>query len=145
MEKDQQMNDNLIQDEAAGELDEKKLWKEKLREEILEEEKVRILKFVKSEVTKKLFEIEKLLEIGGKPHKSVLFLIDQANIPQLRLPLEQGSSLWYQLANTGTGISPSPLILDSGINGDSKQHLSMEKDGSAENPMITVEEAKAEV
>jgi hypothetical protein len=105
MEKDQQLDANLIQDETAGGSNEKILWKKKLRKEIFEEEE-RIL----SEVTKKMVEIEKLLEIGGKPINLVLLPIDHANMPKLRLPLEQCRSLCYQLAKTGNGISLSPLI-----------------------------------
>lgn len=144
MEKDQ-LPENLIQGEDIGELDEKKVWKEKLRKEILEEEKERILNFVESEVIKKMVEIEKLLEIGGKPSKLVLLPIDHANVPKSRLPLEQDSSFSYQLANTGNGISSSPTTLDSGIKGDSELKLNLAKDDSAENPTIPVEEAKAEV
>jgi hypothetical protein len=145
MEKDQQVDENLIQDEAAGELDEKEKWKERLREEIMKEEKERILTFVESEVTKKMGEIERLLEMGGKPAILVVIPIDLANMPILRLPLEQGSNLCDRLTNTGNRKSSPPLIQDSDIKGNSDLQLISAKDDSAENPMIPLEEAKAEV
>lgn len=140
-----QPTENLIQGGATGDLEEKKLWKERLRKEILEEEKERIMNFVESEITKKAAEIEMLLEFLGKPAKLVVLPIDYAHFPKQKLLLEQGSSLSHHLVNIGNGISSSPATLDADIKGGSEIGLDRGSACCAENTMIPVEEAKAEV
>lgn len=147
MEKNQPI-ENFIQGGAIDELEEKKLWKEKLRKEILEEEKERIMNSVESEIIKKAAEIEMLLEFIGKPAKLVVLPIDYAHFQKQKLLLEllQGSSLSHHLVNNGNGIllsSSAAATLDAGIKGGSELGLNLVKDDSDKNTMIPVEEAKA--